>query len=327
MFNNYVALPVKHFIALLCSVCPYSVGEIMIFLAIAGALFYIARAVRDIVRADNKRQLIYRRTLCALCALLTLAFMLELSLGASNFSSSFQEKSGIWGQESSVETLYTVTVHFAHMASQTGVAVPRGEDGVFNEKLGDLIAGSTGIYDAVEAQFPFLKMRDVKPKRLILSRLMSASGYTGFYFPLTGEANINTDCPLCLIPATVAHEFAHQRGVAYENEANFVAILACTLSDNDVYKYSGWLLGYIYLSNALFKQDSQLWGEARSLLTENVLADLKDNSDYWAQFEDNTVSKVSDAVYSAYLKSSGQELGLQSYGAVVDMLIAYYAKN
>ena len=34
---------------------------------------------------------------------------------------------------------------------------------------------------------------------------------------------MNVDCPACLIPETIAHEMAHQRMVASELEANFVA--------------------------------------------------------------------------------------------------------
>ena len=36
------------------------------------------------------------------------------------------------------------------------------------------------------------------------------------------------------------------------------------------------------------------------------------------------MSKASDAVYEGFLYSYGQTLGLKSYGACVDMLVAYY---
>lgn len=43
---------------------------------------------------------------------------------------------------------------------------------------------------------------------------MSRINYTGFFFPYTAEANVNVDSPLCMLPSTIAHELAHQRGVA-----------------------------------------------------------------------------------------------------------------
>ena len=47
--------------------------------------------------------------------------------------------------------------------------------------------------------------------------------------------------------ATVAHELAHQRGIASEQECNFLGVLASTTSGNPAYVYAGWLSGYIYL--------------------------------------------------------------------------------
>ena len=79
---------------------------------------------------------------------------------------------------------------------------------------------------------------------------MSAMNFTGVYFAFTGESNINVDAPACLIPSTIAHELSHQRGIASEQECNFLAVLASTTSGDPVYEYSGWLMGYIHLGNA-----------------------------------------------------------------------------
>ena len=59
------------------------------------------------------------------------------------------------------------------------------------------------------------------------------------------------------------------------------------------------------------------------LLPETVAADLRYHSAYWAQFEGLT-AKVSTAIYDNALKSYGQTAGIQSYGTVVDLLVAYY---
>ena len=47
------------------------------------------------------------------------------------------------------------------------------------------------------------------------------------------------------------------------------------------------------------------------------------NSAYWAQWE-SPIDTVSQAVYDTMLKSYGQSDGIQSYGTVVDLLVAYY---
>ena len=63
---------------------------------------------------------------------------------------------------------------------------------------------------------------------MFFSRVMSAMNFTGVYFAFTGESNINVDAPACLIPSTIAHELSHQRGIASEQECNFLAVLAST---------------------------------------------------------------------------------------------------
>ena len=48
------------------------------------------------------------------------------------------------------------------------------------------------------------------------------------------------------------------------------------------------------------------------------------NNAYWAQFQDSVVQTVSNQVYDGLLKAYGDERGIQSYGTVVDLLVAYY---
>ena len=89
----------------------------------------------------------------------------------------------------------------------------------------------------LEKEFPFLQMESVEAKPIFFSKLQSMMGFTGMYFPFTGEANVNIDAPAALFPATVAHEMAHQRMIASELEANFLGVAACLSSDNVTYQY------------------------------------------------------------------------------------------
>ena len=74
---------------------------------------------------------------------------------------------------------------------------------------------------------------------------MSAMNFTGFYFPFTGESNVNMDSPAMLLASTCAHELAHQRGIASEQQCNFLAVLACTRCDNANYNYDHYLLHHL----------------------------------------------------------------------------------
>ena len=172
-------------------------------------------------------------------------------------------------------------------------------------------------------RFCALRAGERRPKAFRCSDALSAIGFTGFFFPFTGEANLNVDSPAAWLPSTICHELAHLRGVASEQECNFIAILAATRSDDPAYRYSGWLLGYIYLANALYRYAPDRWQAIRETLPESVVADIRANNAYWAQFE-GPVSTAWDRVYDSFLKGYGDADGVQSYGTVVDLLLAYY---
>jgi len=154
---------------------------------------------------------------------------------------------------------------------------------------------------------------------------MSYAHITGIYFPFTGEANINIDFPDYSIPFTAAHELAHQRGVAREDEANFIAFLACMESDDPYILYSGSLNMLEYVLNALARADKDLYSEVYFSLNENVRGELRAYSLFFEKYRDSTASKVNEAVNDTYLKVQGTE-GVVSYGMVVDLAVAYYAQ-
>ena len=152
---------------------------------------------------------------------------------------------------------------------------------------------------------------------------MSYTDFTGFFFPFTAEANVNTDFPPALFASTVAHELAHQRGVAKEQEANFAAVLASLEYGDAEYCYSACVLAYTHLGNALYSADYDAWKRIYLTLNEDVRRDFDANREYWAQFE-TPVQKVSNTVYEGFLHSYDQTMGLKSYGACVDLLVNYY---
>ncbi|MEG2295979.1 MAG: DUF3810 domain-containing protein [Oscillospiraceae bacterium] len=163
-------------------------------------------------------------------------------------------------------------------------------------------------------------------KSIFFSKLMSYTNIVGFFFPYTFEANIDIDVPIYTIPATMAHEIAHLRGYMKEDEANFIAYLACMNSENVDLQYSGTMLALTHSLNALYKVDSHTYSQLFSFLSGDVMGDIAFNSEYWNQF-DGKISEVSTKVNNSYLKSQNQHDGVQSYGKVVDLLIAEYIKR
>ena len=303
---------------------PFSVVEWFYAAFIVGVCAWLAVLFHRLRTGKGRRgQIAYGGLLGLACLCLTAYGIYCVGWGVNYYADGFQEKSGVYAQPVTVDELERVALLFTDKLNETAGQVARDENGVFAVDRDDIFAASTGVYTNITGEFPFLARTDRVPKKMLFSRLFSAMNFTGFYSPYTGESNLNVDSPACLLPANIAHELAHQRGIASEQECNFLAIAAATSSDSVVYQYSGYLMGYIQLSNALYRADRDRWAAVYETLPETVLADLRYHSDYWAQF-DGLTAKVSTKIYDTSLRSYGQTSGIQSYGTVVDLLVAYY---
>lgn len=313
--------PWHAFAGRLFSAVPFSVTEwVILSLAALGVVLLVLLIVRLIRRRWAKA---YRTGMTILSVSAAMFALFCLWWGVLYYSDSFIEQAGLERRDISVQELETVTRYFAEQASSAGEHVERGEDGVFAVNKDAIFRRSPDIHGGAEQIFPCLAAPAVRAKPVLLSRLLSYIRYTGFFFPYTAEANLNADSPACLLPSTIAHELAHLRGVAREDEANFCAVVACLESGDEDYRYSGALLAYIYLGNALYRADYDAWREVYSTLSENVRADLRANNDYWARFE-TPAADVSEKVYESFLQTYGDDRGMQSYGACVDLLTVYY---
>ncbi len=324
-FAAYVTSPLKAALGRLCALTSLSVMEVLYVLAAAGAAAYIVWSIFAVVKAKGSRR---RRAGTALLGaadiLLTIYALFCLMWGVNYWTDSFQEQSGITAQPVAAEDLKAVTAYFARQLADTADTVPRDENGVYAVPKEQILSESRQVYGGVTELFPFLDFPDTGVKAVRCSRLMSVMGFTGVYFACIGESNVNVDSPACLLPSTIAHELAHQRGIAREQECNFLGVLASVTSGMPEYAYSGWLLGFIHLGNALYETDPEAYWAIRDTLPDTVRADLRDNNAYWDQFRDNVVEKVSDTVYDAALKSYGDANGMKSYSMVVELLVAYY---
>ena len=307
----------------LCGHTAISVAELLIVIGVILSLVYIIIFLVRLIRHPQRLRSIYRFLITCITALAVVYGGFCLFWGVYYYSADFEEQSGIHGAPASVEQLTTVTRWFTDLLNRYDAQIARDESGSFSEPLDEIFSRSSHLYATVERSLPCLSADALSAKPFFFSRLMSYINFTGFFFPFTGEANINIDSPACLVPSTIAHELAHQRGVAEEDEANFVAVLASLENGDPVYCYSSCLLAYIHLGNALYAADYDAWLENYQRLAPGPLHDLEENNRYWKQFE-TPVSTVSDQVYTGFLQSYGQTLGLKTYGKCVDLLIAYY---
>ena len=313
--------PLEQLLGRLWGHFPFSVGEVLTALFLGGSLFWLIRALVRL-RQDGAGRLL-RRLLALAAAWMWLWAGFCWLWNAAYYAPNFQQRSGLTTRPYSVDELAQVTAAYTQRAAELSGQVPRTEDGGFQRDTDGWFRAAETLYEGIAAEFPCLKADTGRAKPIVCSRLQSMLGFTGVYFPFTGEANVNVDAPACLIPATIAHELSHQRMVASENEANFVGIAACLASGDPIFAYSGALQGLILLSNALYSAAPDRWQAiVQQYFTEELSRDWTDNNAYWAALE-SPVEEKAGQTYDAFLKQNDQELGMRSYGACVDLLVAW----
>lgn len=182
-------------------------------------------------------------------------------------------------------------------------------------------------YRALSEQYGFIPDLDVPVKQIVLSDWMTYTHISGVYTFFTGEANLNTNYPDYVNVYTTAHEMAHQRGIARENEANFIAYLVCITSDDPYMQYAGYLNMFDYLANPLYSADRDAYIEILSGLSARVRYDRQCYSEFFDKYRENAAAEVSDAVNNTYLVLQGMTEGAKSYGMVVDLAVAYHLSN
>ena len=184
---------------------------------------------------------------------------------------------------------------------------------------------ATEAYLYADDIYPFLSYDPQSMKPSIYSYLGNYFGFQGYYNPFSGEGQVNTTIPKFLEPFVSAHEIAHQLGYAKENEANFVAFLACKSYPNNTYRYSLYFDMYLYAITELDRSDSVLAKAHRDKLHPQAKKDIDEYRNFLRKYR-NQVEPVVSWIYDGYLQANDQPEGKKTYNMVIAYLIAYYKK-
>jgi Protein of unknown function (DUF3810) len=161
------------------------------------------------------------------------------------------------------------------------------------------------------------------PKPLILSSVASMLGIDGIYMPFTGEATYNKQLPANILPFVLAHQKAHQRGYAREDEANFVAYVVCTNAEDPYIRYSGHLHS-VKVLKVLEQSNIERYTES---LGAGPSADLGERVKFWEQAKNPTFADLVNQGLGAYLRVNRVPRGNKSSDDDIPLIINYLIKN
>jgi len=325
-FAEWVSTGVGHYIRAalgrISSLVPFSLGEILILLSPIIVLTVMVKAFK---RGSFSGMI---RFLSGTLAVVSLLYTGSVyTLGISYHRLPLSDRLGIEDTEINAENLYSTALVLkgeceALLDSVDFSANGSSEAGVKFDTLSDEALFG---YERLASDYPSLNLVNFesRAKPVRFSEVMTALDLLGIYTFFTGEANVNVHYPDYTIPFTIAHEMAHQRGFARENEANFVAFLVCSRASLPYVRYSAYMNMLEYVGSALYKTDKELYRELVSTYDARIIGEMRAYREFYNENKNEFLGKLSDKVNDNYLKSQGTE-GIISYSLVVRLCVAYY---
>ena len=324
--NGTVSMALRVLLATLTGLLPFSLAELLLLLLPLAAVLLCVYGARRWC-ASWRHLFVF-----AGCVLSSLAVVLSLFVwcfAPGYHTPTLDEKLSLEREPVGAEELFAtaellreelLTLEPQILYLESGASVmPYSLDGM-NALLLD-------AYERVEERYGLPASFPSRVKPVMLSEPMSYTHVTGVYTFFTGEANVNVCFPDYTLPFTAAHELAHQRGIAREDEANFIAYLVCTASEDVYLRYSGTLNLYEYVVSALARADRESYRASWNALPEGVKGEERAYAEFFERYRESVAASVSQATNDAYLKGQGAEAGTKSYGMVVDLAVALLGKQ
>ena len=329
-FNQNISAALRTFLAFVTNLVPFSVAECLILFLPVILVTATVYAIRH-KTASWRSVCSYAISLVSVASIIFSSFVLVYGVGYH--TPRLEKRLSLDNNEVSAKELASTAEKIANDLSDHLWLITYDNDGAsimpytfseMNNKLMDAYKKTADKYD-------FISSHKSKVKPVLLSAPMSYAHFTGFYTFFTGEANVNVQFPDYTIPFTAAHELAHGRGIARENEANFIAFLVCMESNDNYIRYCGLLNMYEYVMSALYNADTEegkpLYNRIISQTDKRIRGELAAYAEFFEKYRTSAISEVSGAINDSFLKANGTEEGEKSYGLVVNLTVSYYKKR
>ena len=299
---------------------PFSLFELLIACLPIILFLVIYRAVK--VFSDFRLRIRFIINLAAVVLLIYSGHL--LALGIAHNTTSLDKKMELSEVEVTKDNLTETLTDLVDELNSLADLVPRDQNGVFTHGYSypEISEKVSSAYNEFAHTYGLPEGYKSNAKGVRAGAVMSYLGITGIYTYVTGEANVNTSYPDYVTLFTTAHEMAHQRGILRENEANFIAYILLSNSDDLTLRYSAALNMYSYFASALYRTDKDAYYEIVATLSDSVKADIRSANAVSEKYGDTIIEDISEWINDFYLESSGSG-GIVSYSRVVELVLAY----
>ncbi len=327
-WSRYPAQGLRFVLAKLTGWIPFSLAEVIIVSIPVLAIGYIVGSTVSTKRDESDEN--FYRWMRPVVSIILVILTLFLSAFAPAYSRYTLAKNlGLERKEVSADELYSTAVILSELSKECLAEIDYDTNGasIMPYSYNELVDKVNAAFDKYAEDADYISHFNSNPKAIALSKPMTYTHISGVYTFMTGESNINTNYPDFLMPFTMAHEMAHQRGIAREDEANFVAFLVCIGSDDAYIRYSGYANMLNYLMDALGEADINKYVNLLYVyLPTDITREFVAYEQFFTEYRDSVASEVTGTVNNTHLQLQGQKAGTKSYGLVVDLAVAYYKK-
>ncbi len=317
-YSNGIYPLISNFFRLLFGWIPFSVGDILYTSLVILALGYVYKNGRNILR--NKLGFLRDLVMVLSIAYFTFHFMWGFNYYREPIAAKFQLE-----ETKDYQELVDFTKELIKKTNEIQIQITKDTAERVNipysqeEQFKMVLSG----YTQLSKKHPFLAYHQTSIKTSLFSKALTYMGYAGYLNPFTNEAQVNALLPDFRFPVVTGHEIGHQLGYSAENETNFIGYLV-TANHNDLYfKYTAYSYALGYCLNDVRRGDTAIFDALIKELNGGVKLNFQEMSLFWNQYE-NPLEPVFKSIFNSFLKANNQAQGIQSYNAVVSLLIAYH---
>lgn len=315
---------------------PISVGEIMIYLAIIMVVILIAAIIAGFFKypwCKNFRKYYIRVAVCVLLyAYATEAFNCFVLYRAETLEERFVRQGADY-DKNTMEALKNLHQDIVKKLNELSETFSRDEEGYISltkEQQKEYQKKSQDALKNISEEFSLLKGYYPDVKMISSSDFMTQQYLLGVYFPFSMEANYNKNAYITNMPATYCHELSHMKGYILEDEANFIAYIACISSDDKFVQYSGYMSILVYVERDLLtyltKEEMEEMEWPNELVCKDdifVKREIFEEIEKNAVFSTDFISDATDVFLDTNLKLNGVSDGMISYSQVVKLVLLY----
>ncbi len=307
---------------------PFAVGDIFLVFSFTWILVLLCMGIMSVFFKGRIWGITRHVFRSFFAYLLVILFILTTNWLLLYHTTSINEQIFPDGSDYEASELVALYNRFVQEANTLADQVPRDDGGNPCSDI-DISAEAICQMRGLSDIFPLLSGFYPQPKQMGLSAFFSQQYISGYYFPLTLEANINSLMMEINDPVTMCHELAHLKGYIREDEANGLGIMACLRSENAFFRYSGLLTALDYMEVTIYSNPACEGYALTARRDETRLDDVFLSQEAWEQVEKqalvstDVLSALSDVLVDTSLKVNGITDGKLSYSRFVELLLYF----